>query len=130
MGPPFVQSILAEEYSGGMQLLVCLVGNLGDLRFSGNNRGSGGVKQALQIRLQITAVFCSKVDKFERLKIALSRPHGKQHACLGAYGAFADVENHFDFDPLIQRRFEMQQSSGDRELVQLASSLPPVFQTN
>src|SRR5580658_2738726 len=113
MDPPFVRSILAEVYWGGTRLLVCLRRGLSDCAFSGDESGSRGVKQALQIGLQISAVFWCEVDEFEGLKIALGRPHGKKHACLGADCVLANVEDYLDFDSLIQWRVQMKESAGD-----------------
>src|SRR5271168_968577 len=130
MGPPF-NSIY---FNGGVwwcdALRVCLLGDLGDLRFHWDDRSSRGLKQSLQIGLQIAPVFRSEVDKFEGLKIAFRRPHGKEHAHFRAYRVFSNVKDHFNLDPLIQRGLQMQQPTGDRELVQTAASLPSVFQTH
>src|SRR5580692_1655402 len=127
MVPPSVRSILAEERSGGLQLLIRIRGEFGALRWSGDNRCGRAIQQSLQIDLQIAAVFVVKAVEFEGLKIALCRPHGKQHACLAAHRAFAHVKDYSNLDPLIQRRLQMQQSTRDRELVQSSSSLPSVF---
>ena len=100
------------------------------LRLSGDDRGRRAVEQLLQIGLQAVAVRFAKIGKFKRLQIALRRPQGKQHAHFGADRAAAHVKNHFHFDPFIQGRFQVQQSSGDGKLVQLAPSLPPIFQAD
>ena len=100
-----------------MQLLACLLGDVGRLRFSGNNRRFGRMKQPLQIGLEIAAVFRPEVDKFKRLKVAFGRPHRKQHPRFGSHGVFSNMEDDFDLDSFVQGRLQMQQPTGNRELV-------------
>jgi len=88
------------------------------------------LQELLKICLQIAAVLLAEVRKLKRLKIALRGPHGKKHSSLCAHCAAAHMEDHFHLDSLIQRLFQVQQSSCDRELVQLASGLTSIFQTN
>jgi len=114
----------------GAQLGILIRKDFAKVGLSGDHRGCRAVQQSLQIDSQVAAVFFVEIGKFERLKTALRRPERKQHACLAAHCAFAEVEDHFDFDSLIQGFLKVQETSGDRKLMQLATSLLSVFQAH
>ena len=62
-----------------------------------------------------------QIDEAEGLEPSLGRPHGEHHLGFLADGGFADVEDQFDFEFLVEGFFEMHQAAGGGKLVKFAS---------
>ena len=62
-----------------------------------------------------------EIFEAEGLQASLRGPHGKEHFCVTADGGRADVEEHFDYDSLVEGPFELQQA--DREILRLKEEI-------
>ena len=95
-------------------------------------RGAGRrvPKEGFQIRIQRFPIGVGQIDKAERLHPSLGRPHGKQHLRLFSNRRCSDVKNQLDFQLLVQRFLEMDDSAGGRKLMESRSHVPAIRQAN
>ena len=89
-------------------------------------RGAGRrvPKEGFQIRIQRFPIGVGQIDKAERLHPSLGRPHGKQHLRLFSNRRCSDVKNQLDFQLLVQRFLEVDDSAGGRKLMEMPLSRP------
>jgi len=85
-------------------------------------------EQLFYFRLQYLTLFRPKTSKPEGLQIALRTSHRKKHFRFGAHDGRANGKRQPDTGTLIQIHGEFQQSSGDRDPMELGGNAPVIFQ--
>jgi len=71
-----------------------------------------------------------QVDEAEGLEPALGGPHGEHHFRLFADGGLPKVEDDFHMKFFVERFLQVHQAASGGKLMQLASNVAPVGQTN
>ncbi len=86
--------------------------------------------ECLEICFEDILVGFGHFDEPEGLQPSLRGPHGKHHLHLFADCGFSEMKDQFHLQLFVERRFNVQQSAGGGDLMQLAPHLAPVGQTN
>jgi hypothetical protein len=71
-----------------------------------------------------------QVDEAEGLEPALGGPHGEHHFRLFADGGLAEVEDDLNVKFLVEWFLQVHQAAGGGKLMQFASYVTPVGQSN
>jgi len=99
-----------------------------------SNESACGLLQLANERLQ-TCFQCAlarlrQIEEAERLKPALSGPHGKQHFRFFVDGGVTQLEDDLDPELFVERLFQVHQPPGGGKLMEFAAQLAPVGQSN
>lgn len=96
----------------------------------GLGRRLWALNERQQTRLQRVLACLGKIDEAEGLKPTLGRPHGKHHLYLFADGRFPEVKDQLDLELFVERLLHVYEAAGGGKLMQFASQLALVGQSN
>lgn len=92
--------------------------NTQELRPSGRTRSLRLLQKGFEVHIQQLPARIRQIHKTERLHPSLGRPHWKQQLSFAANSLLTKMEDQFHFQLLLQRFLQMDDTAGDRKLME------------